>query len=260
MLDLETCSFQGGFGTKRGVTRTAPERKKDNHPHEGSVTDLLHPSGTPPLRCRPLHLSSSNWSLVTRRLSLAINTGPSEKIHSQIRRPSFSDSLLTRIRWRSLAQLKNAFRGPNVHFHAPAVFQIRKCFRHSVKIRSGGQTASLLAGSENGARGHTTVCVEAGLYRGCLRVCHSKYSHSTTLTICSGGAKAQRPLRKVQKGRSGAGKPSHSCNPAQYDNIVHIIVGDIFPIPMRKVKGNSGSTTSSAGGRKRVPEGASGPS
>ena len=117
-----------------------------------------------------------------------------------------------------------------------------------------------LAGGESGARGHTTVCVEAGLYRGCLRVCHSKCSHGTTLTICSGSAKAQRPLRKVQKERSGAGKPSHSCNPAQYDNIVHIIVGVIFPIPMRKVKGNSGSTTSSAGGRKRVPEGASGPS
>lgn len=117
-----------------------------------------------------------------------------------------------------------------------------------------------LAGGESGARGHTTVCVEAGLYRGCLRVRPSKCSHSTTLTICSGGAKAQRPLRKVLRRDFGAGKPSHSCNLAQYDDIVHIIVGVIFPIPMRKVKGNSGSPTSSAGGRKRVPEGASGPS
>lgn len=109
-------------------------------------------------------------------------------------------------------------------------------------------------------RGHTTVCVEAGLYRGCLRVRPFKCSHGTTLTICSGGAKAQRPLRKVLQRDSGAGKPSHSCNLAQYQPFVHIIVGVIFPIPMRKVKGNSGSTTSSAGGRKRVPEGASGPS
>lgn len=117
-----------------------------------------------------------------------------------------------------------------------------------------------LAGGEKEWRGHTTVCVEAGLYRGCLRVRPSKYSHSTTLTICSGGAKAQRPFRKVLQRDSGAGKPSHSCNPAQYDDIVHIIVGVIFPIPMRKVKGNSGSTTSATAGRKRVPEGASGPS
>ena len=109
-------------------------------------------------------------------------------------------------------------------------------------------------------RGHSICCVEAGLYRGCLRVRPFKCSHGTTLTICSGGAKAQRPLRNGQLEGRGAGKSSHSCNLAQHDDIVHIIVGVIFPIPMRKVKGNSGSTTSSAGGRKRVPEGASGPS
>lgn len=39
-----------------------------------------------------------------------------------------------------------------------------------------------------GARGHSICCVEAGLYRGCLRVRPFKCSHSTTLTICSGGA------------------------------------------------------------------------
>lgn len=117
-----------------------------------------------------------------------------------------------------------------------------------------------LAGGESGVRGHTTVCVEAGLYRGCLRVRPFKLSYQRVSHYLLCVAKAQRPLRKVQKGRSGAGKPSHSCNLAQYDDIVHIIGGDIFPIPMRKVKGNSGSTTSSAGGRKRVPEGASGPS
>lgn len=117
-----------------------------------------------------------------------------------------------------------------------------------------------LAGGESGARGHTTVCVEAGLYRGCLRVRPSKCSYQRVSNYLLYGAKQGRRLRKVLRRDSGAGKPSHSCNLAQYDDIVHIIVGDIFPIPMRKVKGNSGSTTSSAGGRKRVPEGASGPS
>lgn len=117
-----------------------------------------------------------------------------------------------------------------------------------------------LAGGESGARGHTTVCVEAGLYRGCLRVRPSKYSYQRVSNYLLYGAKQGRRLRKVQKGRSGAAELLHLPQLAQYDNIVHIIVGVIFPIPMRKVKGNSGSTTSSAGGRKRVPEGASGPS
>ena len=116
-----------------------------------------------------------------------------------------------------------------------------------------------LAGGESGARGHTTVCVEAGLYRGCLRVRPSKYSYQRVSNYLLCVAKAQRPLRKVQLEGRGAGKPSHSCNPAQYDDIVHIIVGVIFPIPMRKVKGNSGSPPSAMGGRKRVPGGASGP-
>ena len=113
---------------------------------------------------------------------------PSEKIHSQIRRPSFSGSLLTRIRRESLRGRRNTIWGPNVHFHAPAVFQIRKCFRHPVKIRSVGQTISFARRRRSGARGHSICCVEAGLYRGCLRVRPFKCSHSTTLTICSGGA------------------------------------------------------------------------
>ena len=70
---------------------------------------------------------------------------------------------------------------------------------------------------------------------------------------------AQRPLRRVQKERSGAAELLHLPQLAQYDDIVHIILGDIFPIPMRKVKGNSGSPPSARGGRKRVAEGASGP-
>ena len=116
-----------------------------------------------------------------------------------------------------------------------------------------------LAGGESGVRGHTTVCVEAGLYRGCLRVRPFKYSYQRVSNYLLYGAKQGRRLRKVLQRDSGAGKPSHSCNPAQYDDIVHIIVGVIFPIPMRKVKGNSGSPPSAMGGKKRVPEGASGP-
>lgn len=139
-----------------------PERKKTDHPHEGSVTDLLRPSVIlpgphPSIAATPSLLINESWW--TRRLSQCECWGPSEKIHSQIRRPSFSDSLLTRIRWRSLAQLKNAFRAPNVHFHAPAVFQIRKCFRHPVKIRSGGQTISFARRRrERGAGAQYMLC------------------------------------------------------------------------------------------------------
>ena len=78
---------------------------------------------------------------------------PSEKIHSEIRRPSFSDSLLTRIRRESLRGRRNTIWGPNVHFHAPAVFQIRKCFRHPVKIRSVGQTISFARRRREGVAG-----------------------------------------------------------------------------------------------------------
>ena len=125
---------------------------------------------------------------------------PSEKIHSQIRRPSFSGSLLTRIRRESLRGRRNTIWGPNVHFHAPAVFQIRKCFRHPVKIRSVGQTISFARRRRSGARGHSICCVEAGLYRGCLRVRPFKCSHSTTLTICSG-----RNVRSEECRRSAPG-------------------------------------------------------
>ena len=46
-----------------------------------------------------------------------------------------------------------------MHFHAPAVFQIRKCFRHPVKIRSGGQTTSFARRRrERGAGAHHSVC------------------------------------------------------------------------------------------------------
>ena len=185
---------------------------------------------------------------------------PSEKIHSQIRRPSFSDSLLTRIRRESLRGRRNTIWGPNVHFHAPAVFQIRKCFRHPVKIRSVGQTISFARRRREGVAG--------AQYMLCRGRSVSRLSPGPSLQVFARhhsdnmqwGAKAQRPLRKVLRRDSGAGKPSHSCNPAQYDDIVRIMIRDIFPIPMRKVKGNSGSPPSSAGGRKRVPEGASGPS
>lgn len=46
-----------------------------------------------------------------------------------------------------------------MHFHAPAVFQIRKCFRHPVKIRSVGQTISFARRRrEWGAGAHHSVC------------------------------------------------------------------------------------------------------
>lgn len=104
---------------QRGVTRTALERKKDNHPHEGSVMDLLHPSVIlpgphPSIAATPSLLINESWW--TRRLSLAINTGPSEKIHSQIRRPSFSDSLLTLDSKRVLTGPQKHYLGPNRAF------------------------------------------------------------------------------------------------------------------------------------------------
>lgn len=159
--DSKVHAFAGGFrgsGGSPGLLQKG--RKIITHTKDPSW--ICPSSGTSPLRCPSIVATPSlliNESWWTRRLSLAINTGPSEKIHSQIRRPSFSDSLLTRIRWRSLAQLKNVFRAPIVHFHAPAVFQIRKCFRHPVKIRSVGQTISFARRRrERGAGAHHSVC------------------------------------------------------------------------------------------------------
>lgn len=46
-----------------------------------------------------------------------------------------------------------------MHFHAPAVFQIRKCFRHPVKIRSVGQTISFARRRrERGAGAQHMLC------------------------------------------------------------------------------------------------------
>ena len=46
-----------------------------------------------------------------------------------------------------------------MHFHAPAVFQIRKCFRHPVKIRSSGQTISFARRRrERGAGAQHMLC------------------------------------------------------------------------------------------------------
>ena len=51
MLDSETLLFQGGFGTKSGVTIASTKGKKDNHPHEGSVTDFPFRPALILLRC-----------------------------------------------------------------------------------------------------------------------------------------------------------------------------------------------------------------
>ena len=96
---------------QRGVARTAPERKKHDHPHEGSVTDLpflrhvsTEVSGTPSLLIQLEPVDKTTLSMRMR--------DPSEKIHSQIRRPSFSDSLLT-------LDSKRVLTGPQKHYSGP---------------------------------------------------------------------------------------------------------------------------------------------
>ena len=44
---IRKCMHLQAGSVAAGGRPDCPERKKDNHPHEGSVTDLLHPSGTP---------------------------------------------------------------------------------------------------------------------------------------------------------------------------------------------------------------------
>lgn len=185
---------------------------------------------------------------------------PSEKIHSQIRRPSFSDSLLTVDSKRVLSAAEKHYLGPKRALPRTRRVSDSKMLPPSGQDSFCQSNNFTRAWKREGVAGtHHSVCRGRSVSR--LSPGPSlQVFVSASLQLSAVWAKTQRPLRKVQKGRSGAGKPSHSCNLAQYDDIVHIIVGVIFPIPMRKVKGNSGSTTSSAGGRKRVPEGASGPS
>ena len=60
-------------------------------------------------------------------------------------------------------------------------------------------------------RGHTTVCVEAGLYRGCLRVCHSKYSYQRVSNYLLYGQNKEGGSEKCRRDAPGLGNhPIHA--------------------------------------------------
>ena len=74
--------------------------------------DLLHPSGTHPAKVSGtpsllIQLKQEDKTTLSMRMR-----DPSEKIHSQIRRPSFSDSLLT-------LDSKRVLTGPQKHYSGP---------------------------------------------------------------------------------------------------------------------------------------------
>ena len=75
-----------------------------------------------------------------------------------------------------------------------------------------------LAGGESGARGHTTVCVEAGLYRGCLRVRPSKYSYQRVSNYLLYGQRRNVRSEKCRRGAPGLG--NHPIHATQHNTTI----------------------------------------
>lgn len=164
---------------QRGVARTAPERKKHDHPHEGSVTDLLILLARLLLRC-PNILSTPSLliqlELVDKTTLSMRMRDPSEKIHSQIRRPSFSDSLLT-------VDSKRVLTGPQKHYSGPkrALPRTRRV-SDSKMLPTSGQDS--FCWSNNFIRSPEARAGRGGTaYAVSRQVCIAAVSESVTLSV-----------------------------------------------------------------------------
>ena len=66
---IRKCMHLQAGSVAAGGRPDCPREEETRSPTRRIRNRFAHPSGTPPLRCRALHLSSSNWSWWTRRLS-----------------------------------------------------------------------------------------------------------------------------------------------------------------------------------------------
>lgn len=114
MPDSKVHAFAGGFRGSGG-SPGLPQRGRKIITHTKDPSWICPSSGTPPLRCPNIVATPSLLiqleSVDKTTLSMRMRD-PSEKIHSQIRRPSFSDSLLTR-------DSKRVLTGPQKHYLGP---------------------------------------------------------------------------------------------------------------------------------------------
>ena len=66
---IRKCMHLQAGSVAAGGRPDCPREEETRSPTRRIRNRFVLPSGTPPLRCRALHLSSSNWSWWTRRLS-----------------------------------------------------------------------------------------------------------------------------------------------------------------------------------------------
>ena len=138
--------------------------------------DLLHPSGTHPAKVSGTPSLLIQLELVDKTTLSMRMRDPSEKIHSQIRRPSFSDSLLT-------LDSKRVLTGPQKHYLGPKrAFPRTRRVSDSKMLPTSGQDSFCRSNNfirspeARAGRGGTPQCVSR-------QVCIAAVSGSVTLSI-----------------------------------------------------------------------------
>lgn len=181
----------------------------------------------------PLHLSPSNKSGWTRRLSLAIISGASEKIRPQIHRPSFSDSLLTADSKTLLIGVEKRVSGPSCAFSRP------RRVRDSKMLPKSGQDLFCWSnhvhsalGREEGAGTQYTLCRGRSVPRLSPRSSLHTFAQHHSVTM-QGWRKSAGLGSKSTAERPWGWESTPHCIPSTISTFVQYMIRDIFPIPMR---------------------------
>ena len=221
---------------QRGVGQGAPKgRNTITHTKDPSwICSVLQtecPGTHPSIRATPsLPSNKSGW---TRLASLAIIPGASEKIRPQIRRPSFSDSLLTPDSKTLLSGAEKRVSAAECAFSTPRKRVDTKMlpksgqdsFRWSNNVHSAWE-------QREGAGAQYTLCRGRSVPR--LSPGPSLYffvSASLPLSAVWGKTAALDPKRSA--GRPWGWETVSFPQPSTISTFVQYVLGVIFPIPMR---------------------------
>ena len=181
--------------------------------------DLLHPSGTHPAKVSGTPSLLIQLELVDKTTLSMRMRDPSEKIHSQIRRPSFSDSLLT-------LDSKRVLTGPQKHYLGPkrALPRTRRV-SDSKMLPTSGQDSFCRSNNfirspeARAGRGGTPQCVSR-------QVCIAAVSGSVPLsirisespTICCMGQNKEGGSEKCCRETLGLG--NHPIHATQHNTTI----------------------------------------
>ena len=222
--------------SKGGVGQGAPKgRSKITHTKDPSwICSVLQtecPGTHPSIRATPsLPSNKSGW---TRLASLAIIPGASEKIRPQIRRPSFSDSLLTPDSKTLLSGAEKRVSAAECAFSTPRKRVDTKMlpksgqdsFRWSNNVHSAWE-------QREGAGTQYTLCRGRSVPRLSPRSSPQAFVSASlpSSTVCG---KATRVAPKQQRETSWGWETVSFPQPSTISTFVQYVLGVIFPIPMR---------------------------